>query len=232
MKYESRAIIKNVAQQGECKRHVNCDDVAVNAVSSQQPFPCLALPGLAFALSCPALPYPGLPYFASFFSHFATETFWYFLSTDADEFVCSSSFVVPALTKFVERESLVEFIFCCYSSFPTVFRLLLLLSTSQKRCACDYAVKTFPAPPFCIAKRGQLKLGCSTGDVRKVSELTAWLNASGAKATRKTPMREDRLRDWGRQRERESMRVKFSHSNSKLMQLQKHFSAAFSHKVG
>lgn len=105
MKYESRAIIKNVAQQGECKRHVNCDDVAVNAVSSQQPFPCLALPGLAFALSCPALPCPTLPYFASFFSHFATETFWYFLSTDADEFVYSSSFVVPALTKFVERES-------------------------------------------------------------------------------------------------------------------------------
>lgn len=64
MKYESRAIIKNVAQQGECKRHVNCDDVAVNAVSSQQPFPCLALPGLAFARSClcPVLPFPTLPH--------------------------------------------------------------------------------------------------------------------------------------------------------------------------
>jgi len=30
-----------------------------------------------------------------------------------------------------------------------------------KCCACDYAAKSFEAPPFCIAKRGQLKLGCS-----------------------------------------------------------------------
>lgn len=71
------------------------------------------------------------------------------LPTDADEFVCSSSYCCPGGTLCAVSEKFVE-----SSKVYFVFQLLLLLSVNEKCCACDYAVKTFAAPPFCIAKRG------------------------------------------------------------------------------
>lgn len=107
------------------------------------------------------------PLILSFISHLATETllmcfFFFFLPTDADEFVCSSSYCrsrVPAAHYAQSRKSCGVF----SSKVYFVFQLLLLLSGNEKCCACDYAVKTLPAPPFCIAKRDFGQIGLRDG---------------------------------------------------------------------
>lgn len=116
----------------------------------------------------------------SFFSHLATVTLlMFFLPTDADEFVCSSSYCRPGGTLCAVSQKLwsllLESLFCIPIAFVVI--------RERKMLRLRLCSKNFASAPFCIAKRDFAKLGCATGETtwHGATKVSFWVDGMNAR---------------------------------------------------